>query len=134
MSDNTKNWSVPIDGVVHVPDYLDDLVNKIGMHYKMHTVSKAFGEELFICRITYAAEQFFNKNKTEEVEAMANAMAEGADLWQREYDNCRAILRQLVELKLVKEKEGKTEVYQRRQPLAWKAAIEFLDKYQHQEP
>lgn len=71
MSENKDNWSIPVDGVVHVPDYLDELVNKIGMLYKMHTVSKAFGEELFICRIIYVAEQFFDKRKTEEVEAMA---------------------------------------------------------------
>lgn len=64
-------------------------------------------------------------------EAMIDAIYEGAELWRQEYDDCRKILKELVDLKMVKEFEGKTEEYKERQPLAWMAAIEFLNVYQH---
>lgn len=60
------------------------------------------------------------------------ALAEGANLWKLEYDDCRRILRELVELKVVKDAHGKTEEYVRRKDVAWKKAVEFLSQYQHQ--
>jgi hypothetical protein len=67
----------------------------------------------------------------QEAEWIINMVYEGAALWQQEYDACRRILQELVSLKLVKEREGKTTEYQERQPKAWSTAIEFLNKYQH---
>lgn len=58
-------------------------------------------------------------------------LEEGAELWRAEYDNCRAILAELVYLKTLKDSKGKTEEYEQRQPLAWIAAKKFLEKYQH---
>lgn len=64
-------------------------------------------------------------------QAMVDAVYEGAALWQQEYDACRKVLQELVTLKMVKDKEGKTEEYQQRQPEAWKVAVNFLNEYQH---
>jgi hypothetical protein len=68
----------------------------------------------------------------EQLVLIGRGTAEGAELWKAEYDNCRAILTELVYLKTLKESKGKTEEYEQRQPLAWIAAKKFLEKYQHQ--
>ena len=60
-----------------------------------------------------------------------HGLEEGCEQWKAEYDNCRAILQFLVELKRVKDTEGKTEYYEKNQPLAWEGAKRFLEKYQH---
>lgn len=39
-----------------------------------------------------------------------------------EVDNCKAVLRELVEFKMMKDTVGKIESYERRQPIAWEAA------------
>lgn len=52
-------------------------------------------------------------------------------IWQREYINCRQILNELVQLKIIKDKAGKTDDYSKRQPVAWDAAREFLKHYIH---
>jgi hypothetical protein len=52
--------------------------------------------------------------------------------WKAEYDNCRSILKTLVDLKELKDKYGKTALYNERQPLAWDAAKKFLENYQHE--
>lgn len=59
-------------------------------------------------------------------------LEEGSELWKAEYDNCRAILTELVYLKTLKDTKGKTEEYEQRQPLVWITAKKFLEKYQHQ--
>jgi len=64
-------------------------------------------------------------------DAMIDAIYEGAELWKQEYDDCRKRLQELVTLKTMKDTEGKTEEYQKRQPIAWQDAIEFLSQYQH---
>jgi hypothetical protein len=64
-------------------------------------------------------------------DAMIDAVYEGAEFWKQEYDDCRRILTELVELKAIKTLEGKTQEYERRQPMAWQDAIEFLSEYQH---
>ncbi len=57
---------------------------------------------------------------------------EGAELWKHEYDMCRDILKELVEVKIINDTEGKTIEYINRQPKAWESAKEFLKQYQHQ--
>lgn len=66
------------------------------------------------------------------IDHIVYAMEEGAESWKAEYDNCRAILQALVELKDHKDLYGKTEHYQITQPKTWEAAKKFLSKYQHQ--
>lgn len=48
------------DGTIHVPDYLDPLVNKIGMQIRFHTISGK-NEIQTVCDMTYAAEKFFQE-------------------------------------------------------------------------
>lgn len=68
------------------------------------------------------------KNKYIELE---DAVWEGAEMWKQEYDNCRQLLNELMQLKVIKDRAGKTDDYLKRQPIAWNAAKEFLKKYQH---
>lgn len=71
-----------------------------------------------------------------EKDLIINAIAEGSENWKAEYDNCRAILNELFELKTMKESlykgnpDGKE--YAERKPKAWEAAKVFLSTYQHQ--
>lgn len=67
-----------------------------------------------------------------EAEAAIYAVYEGADLWEQEYKDCRHLLQELVDLKVLKEANGKTADYLARQPKAWESAIKFLESYQHQ--
>jgi hypothetical protein len=56
--------------------------------------------------------------------------------WKTEYDNCRALLQELVSLKVMRENlykgnpDGKE--YAERKPKAWQAAQQFLSTYQHE--
>lgn len=70
--------------------------------------------------------------KGEDKDLIIQGLEEGSEQWKAEYDNCRAILQFLVELKRVKDTEGKTEYYEKNQPIAWDGAKKFLEKYQHQ--
>lgn len=125
------NWSIPVNGIVHIPDYLDPLFNSIATQIKFHKHSGK-GEMAAVCSMVYAAEQFFAKRENENIEAACNAMAEGADLWKQEYISARAIIKELVDLKFIKDNFGKTDEYLERQPVAWENAITFLSNFQHQ--
>lgn len=70
--------------------------------------------------------------REKELEAAIDAVSEGSDQWRSEYDECRAILGHLVDLKTIKDADGKTPYYLEQQPLAWDKAKGFLKKYQHQ--
>ena len=72
------------------------------------------------------------EKRVSEQELIIQGLEEGSENWKAEYDNCRKILQELVELKRIKDQEGKTTDYTNRQPKAWEAADEFLSKYQHQ--
>ena len=75
------------------------------------------------------------EKKVTESEFIISGLNEAADNWKAEYDNCRAILKELVDLKIMKENlykgnpDGKE--YAERKPLAWEAAKKFLESYQH---
>jgi hypothetical protein len=56
-----KEWAKPVNDVIHVPDELDPLINRIAMQVKFHTVSRRFSEEEMICRIAAVAQEFFEK-------------------------------------------------------------------------
>lgn len=64
-------------------------------------------------------------------ELIVDGIMEGSEQWKAEYDNCRAILKELAELKSIKDNEGKTDEYLHRQPKAWEDAVSFLSKYTH---
>jgi hypothetical protein len=70
--------------------------------------------------------------RMDEKDLIIQGLEEGSMNWKSEYDNCRAILQQLVQLKEIKDSAGKTEDYLKRQPLVWNAAKEFLKVYQHE--
>lgn len=55
--------------------------------------------------------------------------AQPAEQSKQECDNCRSILQELVDLKIIKDKDGKTPEYEKLQPKAWQKAKSFLDKY-----
>jgi hypothetical protein len=57
--EDQKHWSeADENGVIHVPDYLDKLVNKVGMQIKFHTISGK-NEIQTVCDIVAIAEKFF---------------------------------------------------------------------------
>lgn len=62
MNEEKIRWSIPVNGVINVPDYLDPLVNSIAFQHKLHTISKLFGEDEMYCRMAEAAEVFFKKH------------------------------------------------------------------------
>lgn len=66
-----------------------------------------------------------------EKDLIISGIEEGAENWKAEYDNCRVLLNELVALKELKDKDGKTDDYLFRQPIAWEQAKEFLKDYQH---
>jgi hypothetical protein len=66
-----------------------------------------------------------------EKDLIIHGINEGSEIWKAEYNNCRVLLNELVALKELKDKEGKTNDYLFRQPLAWEQAKEFLKNYQH---
>lgn len=66
-----------------------------------------------------------------EKDFIIHGLNEGAENWEQEYKDCRRRLQELVDLKELKDTEGKTEDYLKRQPEAWQAAKEFLSKYTH---
>jgi hypothetical protein len=79
----------------------------------------------------YADQKVNELNKAED-ELIIAGLEEGSENWKAEYDNCRAILSELVAVKKINDEQGKTIEYLSRQPEAWKAAKEFLINYQHQ--
>lgn len=72
------------------------------------------------------------EREVESMVAQLHAVYEGADQWKQEYNDARSLLQQLWELKFVKNREGKTEAYQQRQPKVWEKVELFLSSYQHQ--
>lgn len=63
--DKIEKWITPTkEGFINVPDELDPLVNKIGMHLRIHTISQATSEPQAVCNMVYAAEQFFKNQLT----------------------------------------------------------------------
>lgn len=70
--------------------------------------------------------------KSNEKDLIIAGLTEGAEQWKAEYDNCRAILENLVELKNWKDQGINIHAYAARKPSAWEAARMFLEQYQHQ--
>jgi hypothetical protein len=88
------------------------------------------------CRVNKELAELKNltdlKKQIQEKDSIIYGLEEGCESWKAEYDNCRAILSELVEVKKIKDDKGETIEYLTRQPEAWKAAKEFLMNYQHQ--
>jgi len=61
VSKEIPDWTSPIDGVIHVPDELDKLVNSFAHHYKIMSISGRIVESEMICRMVYSAQKFFSK-------------------------------------------------------------------------
>lgn len=57
-------WTQPLDGVIHVPDMFDPLINSIAHQIKCCTISGLFSEEEMMCRIAFAAQKFFHFQKS----------------------------------------------------------------------
>ena len=64
-----------------------------------------------------------------EHEAIVNGIEEGSECWKADYENCKVkfdeamrVLKELVELKNIKETSGETEDYLTRKPKAWQFA------------
>lgn len=59
--EDKKHWSqADADGIIHVPDYLDPLINKVGFQLRFHTISGK-NEVQTICDIVAICEKFFNE-------------------------------------------------------------------------
>lgn len=59
MEDN--NWHIAKDGVIHVPDELDPLINKIAFQIGF-LIHSGKSENETICHIAYNAQKFFSEN------------------------------------------------------------------------
>ncbi len=59
-TEEKENWNKAIKGVIHVPDELDCLVNKVGMQFKFVQHSGK-NEAQAICDIVYGCQQFFKE-------------------------------------------------------------------------
>jgi len=54
-----KHWSeADENGVIHVPDHLDPLINKVGFQLRFHTISGK-NEVQTVCDIVAIVEKFF---------------------------------------------------------------------------
>ena len=71
------------------------------------------------------------RQQLNEKDFIIHGITEGSENWEQEYNDCRRRLQELVDLKELKDTQGKTEDYLKRQPEAWQAAKEFLSKYTH---
>lgn len=60
------NWSTPVEGIIHVPDYLDNLFNTVGMQMKFVTISDK-NEVEAVAHIVEAAEKFFVERIKEQL-------------------------------------------------------------------
>ncbi len=59
IEEQSKHWSEADEsGVINVPDYLDNLINKVGMQIRFHTISGK-NEVQTVCDIVAIAEKFF---------------------------------------------------------------------------
>lgn len=107
-------------------DWITITDGKVILHFDQHQDED--GEEKMIALLNQLKAKIWYENPDAHI---AGYYRENAAMWQKEYDECRKLLYTLVGLKMVKEHEGRTPEYQERQPKAWEAAIEFLNKYQH---
>jgi len=56
-----KDWNkADNNGDINVPDHLDEVVNKVGMQLRFHTISGK-SEVQTICDIVYGMEAYFEK-------------------------------------------------------------------------
>ena len=84
----------------------------------------------------FPATKTMSAEQVEDKDLIIHGLQEGAESWKAEYDNCRALLQELVSLKVMKENlykgnpDGKE--YAERKPKAWEAAKQFLSTYQHE--
>jgi hypothetical protein len=61
MKEQIKDWNKSDkDGIINVPDHLDEAVNKVGMQLRFHTISGK-NESQTICDIVYGLESYFEK-------------------------------------------------------------------------
>jgi hypothetical protein len=60
-----KDWSIPDENnVIHVPDELDELFNKVGTQIRFHTISGK-NEVLTVAHIVQHAEAYADKRNAE---------------------------------------------------------------------
>lgn len=57
---NEDDWSKPdAEGIIHVPDELDPLINKVAFQIRLWYISEVQTEPQAVCNIVYKAQQFF---------------------------------------------------------------------------
>ena len=61
MEEEKKEWNEAKDGVIDVPDYLDGMINKVGMQLRFYRYSDK-NETQTICDIVHGMEKFFKKH------------------------------------------------------------------------
>lgn len=130
--------SLPPDVIDKILKARDALIadNRMEAYHQLYAIASPLfdklkpWEEFEAARSTAAGsgkEEAVDKN----LAFIAAVTEEGAEAWKMEYDACRSILRELVDLKNIKDLEGKTDDYNLRQPVAWVRAKRFLERYQH---
>lgn len=106
--------------------------NRFPVRFSTNVIVDVAGKTYEAWQLEYLAESPTAAGDGKEDLALVAAMTEeGAEMWKMEYDSARRILQELVDLKDLKESEGKTADYMVRQPVAWLRAKRFLEKYQH---
>lgn len=99
-----------------------------------HGINIMSMDDNFNTQLLHAMERYAEE-KSKEKDLIIYGIEEGSENWKSEYDNCRTILKELVDLKIMKENlykgnpDGKE--YAERKPKAWEAAKKFLENYQH---
>lgn len=94
-------WTEPDAGTIHVPDELDSLINQVGFQYRLHTISKRFGEAEFICRAVYACQKYF-------IDKQRSAYIEGIKLMEERVRELEGALKSIIgELAMQNEYQAK---------------------------
>jgi hypothetical protein len=76
MKTEEKDWTIPEGDIIHVPDRLDQLFNRLGMQLRFHTISKR-NEMQVIANMTRIADEHastLNRKVLEENEKLKEVL------------------------------------------------------------
>lgn len=129
MHPSISHWLQPVEIAEDNAEAISHIINLINLLHYYVSGNRYSKEHLAILE----AAIFFRDAaaKPQDKDLIIHGLEEGAENWKSEYDNCRALLQELVYLKSIKDIEEYKDQYESRKPKAWAAAKEFLSKYQH---
>lgn len=119
----------------NVPDYRQKLFEYMSNEHGVTLLDSDINEIENIINPKKYPYKLYESN-VDDKDLIIHGLEEGSENWKAEYDNCRALLQELVDLKIIRENlykgnpDGKE--YAERKPKAWEAAKAFLSTYQHE--